>query len=170
MKRQGKDRFFREHPQSPLSPQRHAGFERLNYYPLDSSYRFELTLHEHAEKKMVRVETTHGGERELLRWGEFHFELADEKCTLQAYQTDPDTERLFVPFRDGTSGLETYDKGRYLDLEPEIHRIAEGVWVIDFNEAYNPWCDYSGDFDCPFAPAENWLETPIRAGEKKLAP
>jgi uncharacterized protein (DUF1684 family) len=105
----------------------------------------------------------------LQQWGEFRFRIGQKECALQAYRTDPRKERLFVPFRDGTSGTETYGNGRYLDLEPEIHHIGEGKWILDFNEAYNPWCEYSEDFVCPYAPPENWLTTPIRSGEKCLS-
>ena len=168
MKRQGKDRFFRDSPQSPIPLQERDSFGGLKYYPLDPSYRFELELQEHDEKQVVRVEATHGGTRDLLRWGEFRFNIGEEEFTLQAYRTDTGTERLFVPFRDETSGKETFGKGRYLDLEPEVHHTAEGHWVLDFNEAYNPWCEYSNAFVCPYAPPENWLTTPIRAGERSF--
>jgi uncharacterized protein (DUF1684 family) len=169
MKRKGKDRFFREHPQSPLAWQDRERFEGLNYYPIDSQYRFKLELHEHDEKRTVRVEATHGGERHFLRRGEFQFKIGDEECRLQAYQSDPHDKRLFIAFGDATSGVETYDKGRYLDLEPEIHLTTEGKWILDFNEAYNPWCAYSDGYICPFAPPENWLKVPVRAGEKAFA-
>jgi uncharacterized protein (DUF1684 family) len=147
-----------------------GSFEGLRYYPLDPSYRFELELHEHDEKRVVRVQTTHGGERELLQWGEFRFEIGEQACRLQAFKTHPGQERLLVPFQDGTSGLETYGKGRFLDLELKIHRTSEGRWILDFNEAYNPWCEYSDDFVCPFAPSQNWLNPPVRAGERSFAP
>jgi uncharacterized protein (DUF1684 family) len=39
--------------------------------------------------------------------------------------------------------------------------------VIDFNEAYNPYCAYSDRFSCPLVPKENNLDVAIRAGEKK---
>ena len=167
-KREGKDTFFKDHPQSPIPPRDRPAFEGLRYYPLDRRFRFELDLHEHEEKEVVRVDTTHGGERDLLRWGEFRFEIEGESCTLQAYRTNPGTERLFIPFRDGTSGLETHTEGRYLDLEPQIHRIEKGRWVLDFNEAYNPWCEYSGDYICPYAPTENALKPAVRVGERSF--
>jgi len=165
MKRKGKDRFFRDNPQSPIPFREREKFERLNYHPLDSEYRFELILHEHAEKRTVRVEATHSGQRDFLRWGEFRFKIGDEECTLQAYKSNPREERLFIPFKDATSGSETGDIGRYLDLEPEIHLTSEGRWVLDFNEAYNPWCEYSENYTCPFTPPENRVGPPVRAGE-----
>jgi uncharacterized protein (DUF1684 family) len=168
MTRQGKDRFFRDSFQSPIPLQQRPTFQGLSYYPPDTSYRFELQLHVHEEKEVIRVEATHGGTRDLLRWGEFRFTLGEEACTLQAYRTGTGTERLFVPFRDETSGKETYAKGRYLDLEPEIHQTVDDRWILDFNEAYNPWCEYSDDYVCPFAPRENSLPIPIRAGERSF--
>jgi uncharacterized protein (DUF1684 family) len=165
MKRRGKDRFFQEDPRSPIPIREREKFEGLSYFAFDPKYRFELELFEHDEKKTVSVETTHGGRRDLLRWGEFRFKIGDEECALQTYQTNPREGRLFIPFRDETSGAETADMGRYLDLEPEIHRTSEGEWILDFNEAYNPWCEYSDDYTCPFPPPENWLRPAVRAGE-----
>jgi uncharacterized protein (DUF1684 family) len=135
---------------------------------VDPAFRFELPLHSHEEKATVTVLTTHGGTRNLIRWGEFRFRIGEEECVLQAYRTEAGSRRLFLPFRDGTAGIETYVKGRYIDLEPEIHHTEEGWWIVDFNEAYNPWCEYSDDFVCPHAPRENWLTPPIRAGEKRF--
>jgi uncharacterized protein len=71
-------------------------------------------------------------------------------------------DRLFVPFTDLTSGTETYPAGRYLDLD----RTRTGIYIIDFNRAYNPYCYYNPTYDCPYPPRENRLRVPIRAGEK----
>jgi len=169
MIRKGKDKFFREHSQSPLPARERESFKGLSYYPIDPSYRFELDLHEHDERRTVRLDATHGGDRVVLRRGEFRFTIGDQECTLQVFQIDPVVNRLFVPFRDATSGVETYEKGRYLDLEPVTHRTPEGKWILDFNEAYNPWCEYSDEYVCPFAPPENRLDVPVRAGEKRYA-
>ena len=73
-----------------------------------------------------------------------------------------DANRLFVPFSDLTSGTETYPAGRYMELDP----TPTGIYVVDFNIAYHPYCYYSPEFDCPFPPKENKLAMPIRAGEK----
>ena len=169
MIRRGKDKFFRGSPQSPLTAEERERFTGLIYFPIDPDYRFELKLHEYDVKTPVRLEATRGGERVVLRVGEFRFAIRNQECILQAYQVDPDQQRLLIPFRDTTSGVETYDKGRYLDLEPEIHRTIKGKWILDFNEAYNPWCEYAEDFSCLIAPPENRLNVPVRAGEKRYA-
>ena len=73
--------------------------------------------------------------------------------------------RLFVPFSDLTSGTETYAAGRYLDLDP----TNTGLYEIDFNRAYNPYCAYNESYDCPYPPSSNRLKIPIRAGERMRA-
>lgn len=161
-----KDVFFAEHWQSPIPPQDRAEFSGLDYYPPDTDLRFEIELHEHGEKPTVRMAYTKGEERDFVRWGEFRFEIGGEVCVLQAYKSDSEEEQLFVPFRDATSGQETYGAGRYLDLNAARNRTADGKWILDFNRAYNPWCVYSEQYTCPFVPQENWLTVPIRAGEK----
>jgi len=54
-----------------------------------------------------------------------------------------------------------------LAMKPGRDRTAEGKWILDFNQSYNPWCVYREACTCPSVPAENWLEVPILAGEKK---
>ena len=164
--RREKDAFFGHHWQSPISPQDRAEFKGLDYYPPDPDLRFELELYEHEDKKTMRMAYTKGEEQDFVRWGEFRFEIGDEECVLQAYKSNAEEEQLFVPFRDATSGQETYGAGRYLDLNAAENRTADGKWILDFNRVYNPWCVYSKDYTCPFVPQENRLTVPVRAGEK----
>jgi uncharacterized protein (DUF1684 family) len=109
---------------------------------------------------------TGGEEKEFLGLGEFRFKIDGKGQVLQAYKSGPGEGRLFVPFRDATSGGETYGAGRYLDLESEVHLTAGGEWVLDFNRAYNSWCAYSEKYACPFVPPENRLDVPVHASEK----
>jgi uncharacterized protein (DUF1684 family) len=165
--RRQKDFFFASHYQSPLSMADSHDFRGLAYWPPDPNYRYEIELNEYEEKEVINVADTGGNMGSLMRWGEFRFQIAGEQCSLQAYKSDPGEERLFVPFRDKTSGKESYGAGRYLDLEPETHLTNESKWIFDFNQAYNPWCAYSEHYVCPFVPPENWLRVPVRAGEKQ---
>ena len=164
--REQKDRFFREHPQAPIPFEERRNFQGLDYYPPDPNIRFELELHEHTDKQVTQIEDTGGNLRDMIRWGEFRFRIGDVECTLQAYKSDPNEERLFIPFKDATSGKETYGAGRYLDLDYQRDRTPEEKWILDLNRAYNPWCAYSMNYVCPFVPAENWLKVPVLAGEK----
>ncbi len=164
--RQQKDEFFKMHFQSPLPPEQRQEFKGLDYYSPDRKYRFELELHEHKVKERLKIKDTQGNERDFFRWGEFRFKIGDKDCKLHAYKSLPGEERLFVPFRDASSGKETYGAGRYLDFEVGKSQTPEGKWIVDFNEAYNPWCAYNKNYACPFTPPENWLEVEMPAGEK----
>jgi uncharacterized protein (DUF1684 family) len=162
--RRRREEYLREDPHSPVPEAEREAF-RLRHYPPDPAYRFVVPLHEHDPPETVAVKTSTGQEREYLRWGEFRVDLGGDRVAIQAYRSDPDADRLWVPFRDATSGEETYGAGRYLDLEAEHHRTEEG-WVLDFNRAYNPTCAYAESYDCPLPPTDNWLDVPVEAGEK----
>jgi len=167
--RREKDEFFKLHSQSPLSSEDRRKFSGLDYYLPDPDYRFELRLLEHAHKDILTIEDTQGNDREYLIWGEFEFTIDNATCKLQAYKSSPKEERLFIPFRDETSGKETYGAGRYLDIDREEHQTPQRNWILDFNRAYNPWCAYSDRYACPFVAPENWLKVTIFAGEKNYS-
>ena len=131
--RESKNSFFAQHWQSPIPSQDKPWFKGLEYYPPDPGYRFELELHEHSEKQVVRMAYAKGNEQEFLRWGEFRFTIGGGEQVLHAYKSNPQEEALFVPLRDMTSGKETYGAGRYLDLELNRDRTQEGKWILDFN-------------------------------------
>ncbi len=90
--------------------------------------------------------------------------MKGEALKLTAFAEAADTAllRLFVPFGDRTNGNETYPGGRYLDLD----RTATGIYDLDFNRAYHPYCLFNATYDCPVPPRENRLPVPVRAGEK----
>lgn len=160
-----KDEYFAENPRSPLPADERGGFDGLSYYPPDDTYLFELSLHEFDERDTIEVETTADGRRAYARWGEFRFTLDGTDYALTAYRADPEEGRLWVPFKDETNGRTTYGGGRYLDLEPE-DRADDGYWILDFNEAYNPFCVYSEHYECALVPPENHLDVAIEAGER----
>lgn len=165
--RMQKDAFFGSgHPQSPISGSDLLDFEELDYYPPNPQYRFEIELNEHKDKTTLSVQDTKGNVRRFIRWGEFHFKIDNTDCILQAYKTNQLEDQLFIPFRDITSGKETYGAGRYLDLKSDEHQTPNKKWIVDFNVAYNPWCAYSDYYACPYVPPENWLKVKIKAGEK----
>jgi uncharacterized protein (DUF1684 family) len=154
-----KDRFFRTHPYSPIEDR--SSFTGLNYYPPDPALRFELPLQKAEQVEELTIQTSTGDEQTYHRLGTVGFEIDGEPAALAIYQS-PDHDGLFVPFRDATSGQETYGAGRY--LEPA--ELAGDRLLVDFNLAYNPYCAYSEQYSCPLPPLENWLKVPIRAGEK----
>jgi len=165
--RREKDIAFKSGPDSPLPEKDRAGFRGLDYYPVDPSIRFQVRLNRYPSPREVRIGTNTGEVRSGLRYGYFEFEVGGKACRLQAYRMNEDQggrgPTLFVPFRDATTGTETYAAGRYIEL-PEN---TTGIYELDFNRAYSPFCAYRNDYSCPIPPAENTLPLPILAGEKK---
>ena len=163
--RKEKDHWFGTGSDSPIPHELRHGFKGLAYYAIDPALRFRLRIAEYPKQEVLTFATSKGTEQQYLRYGFFEFPVAGQATRLHAYrpaQAHGGRDTLFVPFRDATSAKETYGAGRYLDLDFEIH----GIYELDFNRAYNPYCAYSDDFVCPFPPPENWLKVPIRAGEK----
>jgi uncharacterized protein (DUF1684 family) len=162
--RADKDAFFREHPQSPLSPEQRESFEHLEYYPenADLVIRAELETDGVDLDATIVMQTTTGGHQTYRRAGVVRFEVDGKPARVTLFAS-PDMHELFLPFRDATSGGETYGAGRYLEVEPAS---LDGRVEIDFNYAYNPYCAYNPNWSCPIPPGENWLSVPIRAGER----
>jgi uncharacterized protein (DUF1684 family) len=120
-----------------------------------------LTLQEAEQIEEFTIQTSTDDELTYYRIGTVEFEIGGEAATLAVYKS-PHHDDLFLPFRDATSGQETYGAGRY--LEPV--ELGGGKLLVDFNLAYNPYCAYSEHYSCPLPPLENWLKLPIRAGEQ----
>ena len=158
-----KDRFMQS-AQSPVVPEKRASFPPLDYFPIDESYRVAASLNRIQSDDVFEMDTSDGKKRRMRRIGSLQFTLKGQPHTLTAFvdASENDMRRLFVPFGDLTSGTETYPGGRYLDLD----RTATGVYDLDFNRAYHPFCLFNPDYVCPIPPKENRLTVPIRAGEK----
>ena len=156
--RRQKDHFFGGPHDSPLTVEQRKAFTGLKYFDPDPALRFEVTLDGPAGK-VEEVEMSDGTTDHLQRAGTVRFTVDGIEATLLAYNQGDD---LFIPFRDATSGKDTYGAGRYLEAEP----LGAGRYLLDFNRAYNPYCAYNDDWRCPLPPAENWLKVAIRAGER----
>lgn len=69
---------------------------------------------------------------------------------------------LFLVFADATTGKTTYPGGRFLAIDAPA---ADGTYVLDFNQAYNPPCVFTPYATCPLPAAGNRLDVAIEAGE-----
>jgi len=159
-----RDKDFRNSSNSPVPENRRAELLPLGYFPIDPEYKTAATLAPVEDTAVLEVATSTGTKRKMRRVGALEFALKGQPLTLTAFVEvgAPNNDRLFLPFNDMTSGTETYPGGRYLDLT----RNATGLYEIDFNYAYFPYCYYSPTYECPYPPPENRLKVPIRAGER----
>lgn len=156
--------FSRDDRDNPIPANRRATFLPLAYFPIDPEYNVPASLKPSNDPTIVEMTTSAGNQDKFRRVGTLEFILKGQPLKLTAFAPAAarNDDRLFVPFSDLTSGTETYPAGRFMDLE----RSPSGVYQIDFNRAYNPYCYYSPTWECPYPPAENRLKIPVRAGER----
>ncbi len=162
-----KDKSFRGSHNSPVPENERRNFRGLRYFSYNPQLVFEVELEEIVNPSEIVMATSVEGQESLYRKvGFFEFEVEALPQKIYAYRRDDQhihgPPSLFIPFRDGTSGKTTYGAGRYIDLQVS----PSGSYVLDFNEAYNPYCTYSPSYICPLPPRENWLMLDIPAGEK----
>lgn len=164
--RSQKDRLFKEHPQSPIPELDRQRFKGLSYWSFDPTLRVVA--------KFIPMTTepppVPPSEVAFQRIGHLEFQINNQSLALSAFWIEGYAGGLFVPFKDATSGHETYGGGRYLldtiksaDLGSDA---ATGTVVLDFNYAYHPSCTYDPRWVCPLAPPDSRLAIPVRAGER----
>jgi uncharacterized protein (DUF1684 family) len=158
-----KDEAFRRQVDEPIPQASQSFYLPLKYFPIDQAYAVTASFTPAAARTPVQMPTSTGKLRDMQQVGTLAFTLKGQLMSLRAFVeagTPPD--RLFVPFTDLTSGTETYAAGRYLELD----RTPSGIYTIDFNRAFHPYCYYNENYDCPYPPPSNRLPMPVRAGEK----
>jgi uncharacterized protein (DUF1684 family) len=161
--RQAKDAQFLKEAE-PVPKSRKAKLLPLAYFPIDPDYSVPAGLKPAATETIVEMPTSTGTSRRQRVVGVLEFVLKGQPLTLMA-SVDADASNLdhiTVMFTDLTSGSESYPGGRYIDLD----RNGSGIYELDFNRAYNPYCYYNESYECPYPPPENRLKVPIRVGER----
>ena len=169
--REIRDRSFRNAGETPLLTEDFLKFKGLEYFETDAKLAVKAKFEKTSDVQVFMMPTSIGTRRKYFKYGVFTFEIGGKSFTLTAFQSEADAKKtetnrsLFVPFRDFTNGTETYGAGRYLNIKIPTEDVA----ILDFNFAYNPSCAYGNDeFSCPVPPKENFLQTWIKAGEKKF--
>ncbi len=160
-----KDDFMARHPESPFVAER-IPFHPLKYFPPDPRLRVAARLERRGSPEEAYLRTNRDGQAVMRYVGDLVFEVGSRPCRLRVYHAGEGVgTSVFVPFRDSSSGKETYGPGRYLTLD--LNERDE--YDLDFNRAFNPYCAYTDAFECGFPPSENDLPVAIRAGEKVWA-
>ena len=167
--REGRDELLRMHPQSPLPPEARRTFAGIDYYEYDPDCRVVAELAD-AEAEPQPIETSGVQPMLFRRFAHASFELYGELLQLEIYWLEGYAGGAFLPFRDATSGHETYGGGRYVldTVKGADLGTVDGGLVLDFNFAYNPSCSYDPGWVCPLAPPANRLAVAVRAGELYL--
>lgn len=156
--------FFKDATSSPLKDKDRKNFEGLDFFKFDSTYVVLASLKRTPESEPFKMRTSTKRLPVYKVFGELEFTLKGEFLKLNIYQNieSEDKDYLFLPFLDQTNGETSYSGGRYIETSiPEGNKM-----IIDFNEAFNPYCAYNDKYSCPIVPRVNYLPIKIEAGVK----
>ena len=165
------DDFFRTSPYSPFAGDTSVKFEGIKWYPPSLEYYFRAKLVRYPDAETVSVFGTKGEERSEVKYGYFEIFRKGQTYRLNVYKdarsgaAEPERP-LSIWFTDETTAKETYGVGRYLEVGEE-QRDSSFFYTLDFNNAYNPYCAYSGRYSCAIPRKEDHLAFPLLAGEVK---
>jgi uncharacterized protein (DUF1684 family) len=161
----GRNALFKHHPQSPLDAATRGAFTELPCWPYDQALAFTARVDVAVPQERLTVASSTGQAMPLVRFGSVVLPIG----TLDVYWIDVYGGGVFLPFRDATSGGQSYGGGRYLldtAKSADLGSTASGELVLDFNFAFHPSCFYDPRWSCPLAPPQNVLSGPVRAGER----
>lgn len=159
--------------ESPLSDlqkkilQRNGGH---NFFDINPDLRFLADFDTNVEHKTIEFKTTTERLAIYDLYGIATFSIDSKTYKVNIYQShrlrvmEEYKDHLFFPFTDLSNGETSYGGGRFIDLTiPEADQI-----VIDFNQAYNPYCAYSTKYSCPIPPKANFIDYVINAGVRNF--
>lgn len=156
--------FYANPETTPLNEEERARFKGLEFYPIDKQYTVEASFSPVINGETVTFATSANKTKQYQVAGTITFTINDTPCQLTLYSSPSMDDELFLPFRDATSGISSYGAGRYINISRT--QIRQGKLILDFNLAYNPYCAYSEQYNCPIPPIENTLPVAIKAGAK----
>jgi len=169
--RNTKDQQMTDSQSSPLSTEQIGRFEGLDYFPIDIKYKVDAQLVVEESQNEVSLNTSSGEKIDLVKYGTVTFNYKGETYTLTVFQNKnlpefgDNSQQLFIPFTDRTTGRKTNEGGRYLAIE--VTGEANTV-VVDFNMALNPYSAYNSQYSSIVPPAENTLGPSMSSGERKF--
>lgn len=136
-------------------------FSGIKYFEADKNFIIDADFKsESAGQGMILM--TDSTQTEIKKAGTATFSVNGKTFTVNVFD---EGEHFLFPFRDLTSGKETYGGGRFINIPKES--LNDDKLEIDFNNAHNFYCAYNESYICPIPPKENFIDAEIRAGEKK---
>ncbi|MBV8302197.1 MAG: DUF1684 domain-containing protein [Candidatus Dormibacteraeota bacterium] len=162
--RRTREELFLSHPQSPLPEGERDPAHVPLYFDYDPAWRRRAALRP-ADRTQVRLP---GSGSETIAAERFAIAEVEGLPPLSLHWLRDYAGGIFLCFRDGGAGSETYGGGRYLlDTAKGADLGGDGdTVVLDFNFAYQPSCSYDPRWECPLAPPENRVPLRVKAGER----
>lgn len=139
---------------------RRKEFKGLRWFPVQEQFRLTAKFISHEQPTELSVPNVLGDVLKMPSPGSLRFNLNGREYSLEPVSEEDG--KLFIIFRDKTSGKETYAGGRFLYADAPVN----GEVTLDFNKAVNPPCAFTPFATCPLPPKQNRLAVAIEAGEQ----
>lgn len=137
-------------------------FSGIKYFEADKNLIIDADFKAESAEGQGMILMTDSTKTEIKKAGTATFSVNGKSFTVSLFD---EGENFLFPFRDLTSGKETYGGGRFINIPKE--NLRGSTIEIDFNNAHNFYCAYNESYICPIPPKENFIDAEIRAGEKK---
>lgn len=136
-------------------------FTGVEAFPFSPAWVITARWQALGEPSVIDVPTVTGDLKSVAVTHQACFEHRGKIIQLLPMSAGP--EGVFLVFRDANSPRLCYGGGRFLRAPPP----AADQLLLDFNRAFNPPCAFTPFATCPLPPAQNWLDFPIDAGERR---
>nr|WP_299417876.1 DUF1684 domain-containing protein [uncultured Emticicia sp.] len=136
-------------------------FSGIKYFEADKNFIVDADFKAESAGQGI-ILMTDSTQTEIKKAGTATFSVDGKTFIVNVFD---EGEHFLFPFRDLTSGKETYGGGRFINIPKE--NLKDDKLEIDFNNAHNFYCAYNESFICPIPPKENFINAEIKAGEKK---
>lgn len=161
---EGRNALLSRHPASPVPEGERATYPGANVAAYDGDFRSTVEVDRGVPTQRRDVPTATDGV--------VPFELVGRVAlpglgTLDVWWAAVYGGGIFLPFRDATSGKQSYGGGRYvLDTVKgaDLGGSADAL-VVDLNFSYQPSCAYDDAWACPLPGPGNTLTRPVPVGE-----
>ena len=160
--RKTKDETFRTSDESPIKEK--ESFKGLAYFDFNQQWIISFKVDRLDKIEKININMTDGSQEEMLKFGYISATIEGKEVKLALFQHADGN--LFLPFTDKTAPKETYGGGRYVDIS--LNKLNDKTILVDFNQAYFPYCAYNPTFTCPIPPKSNFIPIRIAAGERNF--
>ncbi len=160
---ESRKRFLQFNDESPFK-EFDIPYKAPEYFDYDSKFRVQAKIERIEKRELVVLQNSQGNPEKYLKHSKLIFSLdgkTHELIVLKPFGFGA-MDVFFLAFADETSNESTYGGGRYIDVQIG----KSNKLTLDFNYAYNPYCAYVPEYECPLPPEENILPIKILAGEK----
>ena len=99
--------LFRQHPESPIAPDRRAAWRGLTWYAHDPAWRVVGTIEPAVTRSSFEISLASDGMLRCTRVGHVHFAVAEKKAALAVYWLEGYGGGIWLPFADATNGAAT---------------------------------------------------------------